>query len=64
MSIKIYSITTNSAYLLISLQNSKHDEPNLEHIFADAGYRGKLTKWVKEKLKMNMIIVKLNPHNG
>ena len=44
--------------VLEKLNGSKHDEPNLRQIFADAGYRGKLIKWVKEKLKMNMTIVK------
>ena len=44
--------------VLGKLNGSKHDEPNLKQIFADAGYRGKLIKWVKEKLKMNMTIVK------
>ena len=44
--------------VLEKLSGSKYDEPNLKQIFADAGYRGKLIKWVKEKLKMNMTIVK------
>jgi len=30
----------------------------LQKIFADAGYRGKLIKWVKMNVKMNMTIVK------
>jgi transposase len=38
--------------------DSKYDVPNLQQIFADAGYRGKLIKWIKGKLKMNMTIVK------
>ena len=42
--------------ILGKLNSSKHDEPNLKQIFA--GYRGKLIKWVKEKLKMNMTVVK------
>ncbi|WP_298413206.1 IS5 family transposase [Hydrotalea sp.] len=44
--------------VLGKFNNSKCDEPNLEQIFADAGYRGKLIKWVKEQLKMNRTIVK------
>ncbi len=44
--------------MLEKFNNSKHDEPNPEQIFADAGYRGKLIKWVKEQLKMNRTIVK------
>ena len=40
------------------LNASKFDEPNLIQIFADSGYRGKLIKWVKKTLKMNMTIVK------
>jgi len=44
--------------LLEKLNSSKHDEPNLEQIFVDAVYRCKLIKWVKEKLKMNMTILK------
>lgn len=44
--------------VLEKLHGSKCDEPNLEKIFADAGYRGKLIKWVKKKLKMDMVIVK------
>ena len=44
--------------VLEKLNGLKYDEPTLQQIFADAGYRGKLIKWVKEKLKMNMTIVK------
>lgn len=40
------------------LKGSRHDEPRLHQIFADAGYRDKLIKWVKKELKMNMTIVK------
>ena len=43
--------------VLEKLNSSRHDEPKLQQIFADAGYRGKLIKWVKKKLKMNMTIV-------
>ena len=44
--------------VLEKLNGSRHDEPKLQQIFADAGYRGKLIKWVKKTLKMNMTIVK------
>ena len=44
--------------VLEKLHSSKHDEPNVKQIFADAGYRGKLIEWVKETLNMNMAIVK------
>ena len=37
---------------------SKYDEPNLQHIFADSGYRGNLKKWVQKKLNMSLTIVK------
>lgn len=44
--------------VLGKLNVSRLNEPNLVQIFADSGYRGKLIKWVKDKLKMNMTIVK------
>ena len=44
--------------VLGKLNGSKHDEPNLKQIFADAGFRGKLIKWIKEQLKINMTIIK------
>ena len=33
--------------VLEKLNGSRHDEPKLQQIFAHAGYRGKLIKWVK-----------------
>ena len=44
--------------MLGKLNASKYDEPNLKQIFADACFRGKLIKWVKEQLQMKMTIVK------
>ena len=44
--------------VLGKLNASKYDEPNLKQIFADACFRGKLIKWVKEQLQMKMTIVK------
>ena len=44
--------------VLGKLNGSKHNEPNLKQIFADACFRGKLIKWVKEQQQMKMIIVK------
>ena len=40
------------------LVESKYDEPNLQYLFADSGYRGKLKNWVKKELKMSLTIVK------
>ncbi len=37
---------------------AKYDEPNLQHLFADSSYRGKLKEWVKKELKMSLTIVK------
>ena len=39
------------------LKDKQHDEPNLSTIFADAGYRGKLKKWVKKTLNMDLQVV-------
>lgn len=35
------------------LEERKYDQPRLGVIFADAGYRGNLKKWLQKKLKMN-----------
>ncbi|MBC7720701.1 MAG: transposase [Pedobacter sp.] len=37
---------------------SKYDEPNLQHIFADASYRRNLKKWGRKKLNTSLTIVK------
>ena len=37
--------------VLEKLNGSRNDEPKLQQIFADAGYRGKLIKWVKKETK-------------
>lgn len=40
------------------LEERKANHPKLTQAFADAGYRGKLKKWVQKKLKMNLDIIK------
>lgn len=42
------------------LYEIRHDEPLLTKIFADGGYQGELGQWVKDKLKVDMEIVKRN----
>ena len=37
--------------VLEKLNGSRNDEPKLHQIFADAGYRGKLIKWIKKETK-------------
>ena len=42
------------------LYEMRHDHERLKKIFADGGYQGGLGDWVKEKLKVDMEIVKRN----
>lgn len=44
--------------VLEKLFESRYDEPNLQHIFADYVYRGNLKKWVQKKLNMSLTIAK------
>ncbi len=40
------------------LEERKYDHPRLKVIFADAGYRGNLKKWLQKKLEMKLDIIK------
>ena len=40
------------------LEERKSEHSTLKQVFADAGYRGKLKKWLQKKLKMNLDIIK------
>lgn len=42
------------------LYDIRHDEELLRKIFADGGYQGELGKWVKDRLGMDMEVVKRN----
>jgi hypothetical protein len=42
------------------LYEIRHDHERLEKIFADGGYEGELGQWLKEKLNLDMEIVKRN----
>ena len=42
------------------LYDIRHDEELLTKIFADGGYQGELGQWVKDRLGLNMEVVKRN----
>lgn len=43
-----------------NLYNIRHDEELLKKIFADGGYQGELGQWVKDRLGLDMEVVKRN----
>lgn len=42
------------------LYDTSHDEELWQKLFADGGYQGELGKWVKDRLGLNIRIVKRN----
>lgn len=60
----IYTTAKEQKKCLISLYDLRFDEEKLEKILADGGYRGEIANYLKEKMNIQLEVVKRNDKNN